>query len=375
VKILFACGDYYPHLGGVTSLFDTIGGALLQSGHELTILTRRWTSFPAAERWNGYDILRVDYPMLFERVYFRRELVLRSPGILRRIATILRQRQIDTVCIGLLDLSALYILLLRPLLKFRLVLYLHGSDVRVLPETQPTYRWILRKALLNADAIVPVSQELADEAALLVPSAARKMRVITNSVDVAALRAASSRPHARPYIAFLGRLVHEKDVNTLIRAFHAACGKIGNVDLLIGGSGREEPQLRAEAAAGPGSLQIHFLGDLCRQDCYSLLRGALFAVLPSRTEGHPIVAIEARVAGTPLIGSRIPGIARIVEDGRTGVLFPQGDVAELAHLLEKYSTDRVALARLAAGAHESDCTAYDIRALLPRHLAAYGAPA
>jgi len=375
VKILIACGDYYPHLGGVTSLFNTMAGALLQSGHELTILTRQWKSLPAAERWNGYDILRVDYPMLFERLYFRRELVLHSPGILWQIRTILRRRRIETVCIGLLDLSAIYLLLLRPLLKFRLVLYLHGSDMRVLPMTQPTYRWILRKALLSADAIIPVSQELADEAALLVPSAARKIRVIPNGVDVAALRAAPPRPHARPYIAFLGRLVYEKDVATLIRAFHAACDKIGSFHLLIGGSGRDEPQLQAEAAGGPGAQQIHFLGDLCREDCYSLLRGASFAVLPSRSEVHPIVAIEARVAGTPLIGSRIPGIARIVEDGRTGVLFPQGDVAELTHLLEKYCTDGVALAGLATSAQESDSTEYDIRALLPRHLAVFGAPA
>jgi glycosyltransferase involved in cell wall biosynthesis len=216
---------------------------------------------------------------------------------------------------------------------------------------------------------------LADDAALIVPSAARKMRVIPNGVDVAALRAAPPRPHARPYIALLGRLVYEKDVSTLVRAFHAACHKIGSVDLLIGGSGREETQLRAEAANGPGAQQIHFLGDLCREDCYALLRGALFTVLPSRTEGHPIVAIEARVAGTPLIGSKIPGIARVVVDGRTGVLFPQGDVAELARLLEKYCTDRVALASLAAGARESDSSEYDIMALLPRHLASYGAPA
>lgn len=375
MRILIACGDYYPHLGGVTSLFNNLGGALLRSGHEMTILTRRWTSSTASERWNGYDILRVDYPMLFERIIFHRELMLRSPGVLRRVNAILRQRRIETVCIGLLDLSTLYLLLLRPLLKFRLVLYLHGSDVRFLPETQPSYRWTLRRALLSADAIIPVSEELAREAAAMVPSAASKMRVIPNGVDVAALRAAAPRLHPRPYIAFLGRLVYEKDVHTLIRAFHQVCGKIDGVDVLIGGSGRDEKQLRAEAANGPGAHRIHFLGDLCHQDCYSLLRGALFVAMPSRTEGHPIVAIEARVVGTPVIGSRIPGIARIVEDGRTGVLFPQGDIAELARLLEKYCTDRAALSILAAGARDADSTAYDIAALLPRHLAAFGAPA
>jgi len=38
------------------------------------------------------------------------------------VHSILRERQIETVCIGLLDLSALYLLLLRPVMKFRLIL-------------------------------------------------------------------------------------------------------------------------------------------------------------------------------------------------------------------------------------------------------------
>ncbi len=121
MRTLIASGDYYPNLGGVTSLFNDMARALMARGHEVTILTRQSRGLLPAQRWNGYQILRLDHPMFFE-LAFDRAFALRSPSILRRVHSILRERQIETVCIGLLDLSALYLLLLRPVMKFRLIL-------------------------------------------------------------------------------------------------------------------------------------------------------------------------------------------------------------------------------------------------------------
>jgi glycosyltransferase involved in cell wall biosynthesis len=371
VRILISSGDYYPNLGGATSLFGDITLMLMKSGHSVTVLTRQWPGMTSSEQWNGCQILRLDYPMLFEQLIVHRQFVLRSPLILWRVLRLLRTRRIETVCIGLLDLSAIYLLLLRPLLRFRLILYLHGSETRVLSRTNPTYEWLLKWTLRAADAVVAVSEELAREAAGYVPSAESKIRVIHNGVDVEALNRAAPHVHVRPYIAFVGRLVYEKDVDTLIEAFQLACRKIEGVDLLIAGTGRGEAQLKAKAAVGGGAGRIRFLGRLEREACYSLVKGALFIVLPSRTEGHPIVAVEARVAGKPLLGSQIPGIARLVEEGRTGVLFRQGDAAELAGLIEKYCQDDAALAALAAGARDSPCAEFDLANLMPQHLAVF----
>lgn len=371
MRILVSSGDYYPNLGGVTSLFGDIAGMLTKSGHSVTVLTRQWAGMTSSERWNGCPIVRLDYPMLSERLAVHRRLVLRSRSILWRILRLLRTGRIETVCIGLLDWSAIYLLFLRPFLRFELILYLHGSDTRVLPRNHRSYEWLLKRTLRAADAVIAVSEELAAEAVAYAPSAAIKIRVIHSGVDVTAIRSAAPRVHPRPYIAFLGRLVYEKDIDTLIDAFQKSSPKIHGVDLLIAGTGCEEARLKQKAAADSGADRIRFLGRLEHDACYSLLKAALFVVLPSRTEGYPIVAVETRVAGTPLLGSRIPSIERVVVEGRTGVLFRQGDAAELAGLIETYCRDEAALAALAAGARDASCAEFDLAAALPCHLAVF----
>lgn len=370
VRVLISCGDYAPNLGGVPSLIDDIIRSLLAAGHHAVVLTRRWPGFQSFERADGYDIVRLDYPCLFEKASLDRQFLLRSPAILRDVARLIRKERIDTVCIGLLDTSAYYLLLLQPLLRFRLVLYLHGSDeTRILPQAEPSYKYALKWALRASHAVIPVSEELAREAAEIEPAARPKMRVLPNAIDGDALRRAAPRQHPRPYIAFIGRLVKEKGVHTLIEAFSNA--RVEDVDLLIAGPGREERALREQAMSGTASDRIHFLGRVPRNECYSLLKSALFLVLPSEREGHPLVAIEARMAGKPVIGSRIPGIAGVVEDGRTGVLFRQGDAEELAVLIQKYCRDSSALRELTAHAGAAGSRQFEMAALLPSLFATF----
>jgi len=57
-------------------------------------------------------------------------------------------------------------------------------------------------------------------------------------------------------------------------------------------------------------------------------------------EGGPTVALEAHAMGTPVIGSRIGGLAEIVEDGVNGLLLPPGDVESLAQAMERVLTDQ-----------------------------------
>jgi glycosyltransferase involved in cell wall biosynthesis len=62
-------------------------------------------------------------------------------------------------------------------------------------------------------------------------------------------------------------------------------------------------------------------------------------VLPSLSEGQPTVVMEAMALGLPVIASDIPGTQELVHTGKTGFLFPPGDVERLSVCLENFIKD------------------------------------
>jgi len=91
---------------------------------------------------------------------------------------------------------------------------------------------------------------------------------------------------------------------------------------------RNDPRARYEPAVVPAEVP-------------KVLAGYDVLICPSLAlEGGPTVALEAHAVGTPVIGSRIGGLAEIVEDGVNGLLMPPGDVESLARGIERVVTDR-----------------------------------
>jgi len=62
-------------------------------------------------------------------------------------------------------------------------------------------------------------------------------------------------------------------------------------------------------------------------------------LFPSRSEGHPLVAIEAMACGIPIVASRIPPLIEVVDSGETGLLCHLDDVAGFVKAVQNLSTD------------------------------------
>jgi len=78
---------------------------------------------------------------------------------------------------------------------------------------------------------------------------------------------------------------------------------------------------------------VHLLGE--RQDVPDCLAAMDLFVLPSLNEGMGRALVEAMAAGRPVIASNVGGIPAIVEDRRTGLLVPPGDVVALAAAIDE----------------------------------------
>jgi glycosyltransferase involved in cell wall biosynthesis len=149
---------------------------------------------------------------------------------------------------------------------------------------------------------------------------------ISNAVDVDAFT-----PDATPGDAFtyLGRLVPEKGVGTLIRAAAKA-----RVRLRVIGTGSEEAALRSLASQLGG--EVEFTGYLSGAALRAALSAARAVVVPSEWyENAPISVMEASAMGRPVIGADIGGIPELIRPGETGFVFRSGSVDDLADVLTR----------------------------------------
>lgn len=154
---------------------------------------------------------------------------------------------------------------------------------------------------------------------------------------------ATRREGPGSYFLYLGRLSREKGVDTLLKAWRPALGR-----LLVAGDGPEISRLKALAGEG-----VEFVGAVPPDRAKRLVAVARALVVPSRCyEGFPRVVPEAYTAGVPVIASRIGALPEVVQEGITGVLAEPDDPASWTEALERLLDDKTSL-RLGEGAYRA----------------------
>jgi glycosyltransferase involved in cell wall biosynthesis len=140
--------------------------------------------------------------------------------------------------------------------------------------------------------------------------------------------------------AYVGRMLADKGVPTLIEAFRLLADRGVKMRLLLAGDcDKENPgslvpeQLREFASA----FGIQWLGHVT--NIRDVWRQANFAVLASRREGLPKSLLEAAACGRALVATDAPGCREIAIDGETALTVPVDDVEALANALERMAGD------------------------------------
>lgn len=152
----------------------------------------------------------------------------------------------------------------------------------------------------------------------------------------------AERPTRRPVrLGYLGRFDPVKGVHDLARAVATTARDVPlRLELRGPAEGAAERQvLRELREIAHGDPRVHFLPAVDPAEVPAVLAGWDVLVCPSVcAEGGPTVALEALAVGTPVVGSRIGGLAEIVEDSVSGRLFAPGDWRELSRLLVALAT-------------------------------------
>jgi glycosyltransferase involved in cell wall biosynthesis len=134
-------------------------------------------------------------------------------------------------------------------------------------------------------------------------------------------------------VVSVGRLVPQKNHALALRAV----ARLPEVGLVVVGEGPLRPALDRLAGELGITDRVSFAGQ--RADARELIGAADALVISSRWEGLPLVALEALVAGTPLVATAVRGVRELLRDGDCCLLVSPEDPSALADALRRVTTD------------------------------------
>jgi len=228
-------------------------------------------------------------------------------------------------------------------LKIPLVAGARGSDLRT---RDPISRCMVRKVVREADRLLVVSRDLERIAITRDGARADRIRVIPNGCDsrifhlrskLAARSELGVAPEAT-LLLYVGRLVPEKGLRELLEAMTIMRRSREALRLAFIGDGPMRAEIE-EATGGTGSNDIALLGAMDPLAVSNWMTAADVVVLPSYSEGHPNVLVEALACGRPFVATPVGGVVEIADES-CSILVPPRDPAALARgILEAVSRD------------------------------------
>ncbi|HET8601626.1 MAG TPA: glycosyltransferase family 4 protein [Segeticoccus sp.] len=192
------------------------------------------------------------------------------------------------------------------------------------PVLRPSLEKITGRIAVSEDARQTVTTHVGGDA-VVIPNG-----VFVDRFAGAPVRAEWRGTAERPTLAFLGRIEEpRKGMPVLARALPSILGAVPGTRALVAGPG--DPDEVRELMAPDVAAACEFLGPVSDADKASLLASADVYVAPNTGgESFGIILIEAMSAGAAVLASDLPAFLRVLDDGRTGATFRNGDADDLA---------------------------------------------
>ncbi len=364
------CPTYwYPQYASDTqaTYVHDINRHLVRRGHSVTVVTPGTHDLPAAETFDGVEIVRFPISLPMDLTYGRVAQSRVSPlGRVTRLAVMahyLEAQYRHTVRVGRrvgVDVvHAHWAIPTGPAavqaarrLGVPSVITMHGGDVYVNPSQGydfPT-RWYVKPALRWTLASAGALSAITDDCrrhALRAGAPPESIRVVFNGTDLRRFSPAANGlkpvdPRFGPHMVFACRqLFPRKGIRFLIEAAALLKPRFPDLKVVIAGDGFERPELAALAERLGIAADVTFLGWVPNPELPQYYRAAAISVIPSLEEGFGIPAAEAMGCETAVVGTDAGGLPEVIENGVTGLVVPRGDSRALAAAMESLLGDPV----------------------------------
>jgi glycosyltransferase involved in cell wall biosynthesis len=321
---------YLPHIGGVELIVNNLSKEFHKKSHRVRIVAAKTSwQLKSYEIIDGIEVYRTF--LVFPGISFKHFLAFPflAPIGLFRLWRVVRADKPDLINLHFVDGSGFYGLCLKRLLDLPLVVTLQGNDVQKFPKRSRLQRMVFERLLKEADFITACSSSLLDQAREFVPEIEEKSLPIPNGIDLDEFSLKEAYQSRRPYLFALGRLEHKKGFDLLIKAFKPVLQRFPQLDLILAGDGPERDRLIKLINQLDLKERVKLPGRVNRKEVVKLFNGCQLFVLSSRSEGLPVVSLEAMAASKAILATKVDGVPEVVIDGENGVLIEPENVNEL----------------------------------------------
>lgn len=292
MKILIFTSAFYPNIGGIESLTLNLIDEFKKSGHEVKVVTEQ----KQTKKLATIDVYPASNLLNCLKLFFWCD-VFYMPNI---------------------SLKGIWLLWFNPRKKWIIShndFSLRGHKTLL----QKTKRYLIKHATHN----ISVSQNVAS-------SIDTQSHIIYNCYDDSVFKVDASQTRTHDFV-FVGRLVSQKGVDTLIKACNLL-NKPFNLNII--GIGPEQDYLQKLVADYKLQDSIKFLGLVQHQELAAVLNRHRTLVIPSiNEEGFGIVALEGMACGCKVIGSDAGGLKEAING--FGKFFEMRNVEQLAQRLNE----------------------------------------
>lgn len=189
----------------------------------------------------------------------------------------------------------------------------------------------LRKRLVYklATAVVPASDASRDDVGRTYGVPRVKCQVFYNSL-ADPLPDCSPRPVEQGKLSCFGRLTPIKGQDVVVEAMALLKYTLPHVRVEFVGDGPSMDSFQQLAQSSGVGDRTSFLRSVSHDEVLERMSTSETTLVPSRSDNCPLVVIESLAVGTPVIASRVGGIAEMIRDGIDGFLVPPDDPGALA---------------------------------------------
>jgi len=337
MKVAILVSMFLPKwVGGVEIATQNIAEHLVKSGNDVCIITSFDKGLSKKSQQDGFVVHRIlNSKIKFFGVIF---FWLRCSFSIKKINPELIHSQ--SIQMGLPCFLA------KKLFSIPYIVYCHGSDV-YLPWK---FKKIISKYVLeNADAVIVLTKNMEREIKSFGFNL-KNIYIIPNGIELEKFKNLSKNTARKELnisqnekvVLFVGTLKNIKGIKYLVEAINIVKQKGLKIKLLLVGDGEQKSELEKMAEKLNIKEEVVFIGRIDNKEIAKYMAVANIFVLPSLSEGLPVVVLEAMASGLPIIATKVGGVPEILKDSENGFLVDAKNSEQIAEkILYLFSGDDV----------------------------------